>query len=405
MILKKSHLILVSALAAALVSCKKDDDTETLPYLDGTLTISGIDSYIKYLPDPEDPDNAEAFFKHTISVSGVTHPEGGTVTYKWKVSPGMDSYETVSEDGTFSWGYKDTLATFTISCQASADGYTSSSSTKYVTMVKFGPDGSIQTAGYPESYTGDNYVEYDGIKYFTFTGADGKTWMQQNLAYKGNDSENPVGHPYVSSEAMSDVFGRYYTWNEAMGLAEGETVPATGNVRGICPEGWHIPRDSEWTGLANGTLSAIYGTDENPWEDFTANEEGSYPSWSRNGIKISKEFMAGELISSAEDDPDYDYGKEAVSATFNTDTKLWTYYTKVGDPTNKSRLSAIPVGYAQKSGSNYNFFGVNEYAVFWTADHIGDFAICREISCESPDVVMNTHDKESFAAAVRCVKD
>lgn len=407
MTLKKTHLIFFAALtAAAFVSCKKDKQEDALPYLNGTVKISGIDEYIKYRPDESDPNNAEKFHKYKLSVTGAKHPDGGDVGYRWKVTPGMTSYETTKKegeegDGSFMWGYKDTLATFTINCSAFAENYSSISATKYVTMVKFGPKGTIQKAGYPKEYIpaldsktaeGENYILYDGIPYFTFKGKDGKTWMQQNLAFKGS-GEKSIGAAYANAEAMSDVFGRYYTWEEAM---NGENPSEGKHVRGICPEGWHIPTDEEWTNFANSTMVSI----DKEWKMLDAMN-----NWTRKDTKISREFMAGEPVD--EKDPDSQFGKTASSATFNTDTEMWKYSNKVGDPDNRSGLSALPTGYAQKANGKWSFHSPFEYAVFWTANQTEDgrMGFCRVINSSSPDVYIESHDKKSFAAAVRCVKD
>ena len=237
-----------------------------------------------------------------------------------------------------------------------------------------------------------------------FAAPDGKTWMKQNLAYDGEDPDNKVGAPFQDSEAMSDVFGRFYTWEEALGIEPGET-PAGGNVQGICPDGWHIPSDEEWTALANATM--VYaGYDGWTPIDSSAN-------WAADGYKVSREFMAGEILRDdiQESDDDYDsdieYGKEARSATFNTDTELWQYVNAVGDPTNRSGISAIPVGYARRTNGMWSFYGNYEYAIFWTSSYDPESgkAICRVINNESPDVYMESHDRSSFAASVRCVKD
>ena len=123
--------------------------------------------------------------------------------------------------------------------------------------------------------------------------------------------------------------------------------------------------------------------------------------------------MAGEMLDPdlPDTDEDYDndinYGKEARSATFNTDTELWPYLSDVGDPTNRSGISAIPAGYALMTNSMWNYGGVFEYAIFWTSTEDPDTgkAICRVINNESPVVYRDGHDKATFAASVRCVKD
>ena len=48
---------------------------------------------------------------------------------------------------------------------------------------------------------------------------------------------------YADLESNCDIYGGLYQWDELMQYA---TTPG---VQGICPTGWHIPTDSEWTAL------------------------------------------------------------------------------------------------------------------------------------------------------------
>lgn len=412
MTIRKTHLVIAASLAAAaIISCKKDDNTTSLPYLDGTLSLDfdpALPSYIMA------NDNTE----YTMTPKGAEHPEGLGIGYQWRVTPSDNDSYTVSKeedgegDGAFTYDFaeynKDTLRTLTVTCEAFADGYTSLSASYYVTVVAPWNEGkgSIQRAGYTE---GGTTVLYDGVEYLTYEAADSRTWMKQNLAYDGSGTEK-VGAPYQEAEAMSQVFGRFYTWSEATG---GTAASEGGIIRGICPEGWHIPSDDEWTDLAEATMASVYADSwrEGLEESETGLEYGQ--DWSRDNYKISKEFMAGERLDPdlPDSDDDYDsdinYGKEARSATFNTDTELWPYLSDVGDPTNWSGISAIPAGYARKTNGQWSYSGAFEYAIFWTSteDPATGKAICRVINNESSVVYRDAHDKETFAASVRCVKD
>lgn len=56
---------------------------------------------------------------------------------------------------------------------------------------------------------------------------------------------NPAGGDYCNTE------GALYSWNSAVGLPEGSEKTLTGEVQGICPDGWHIPTDADWFSLDN----------------------------------------------------------------------------------------------------------------------------------------------------------
>ena len=213
MTIRKTHLVLAASLAAAaIISCKKDNNTTSLPYLNGSLSMDfdpALPSYIMA------NDNTE----YTMTPKGAEHPEGLGIGYQWRVSPSEnDSYEVTKDeneegDGAFTYNFaeynKDTLRTITVTCEAFADGYTSLSASYSVTVVNYGEKGSIQRAGY--NFSGSNVADADGNEYLVYEAPDGKTWMKQNLAYDGSGTEK-VGAPYQEAEAMSQVLGRFYTW-------------------------------------------------------------------------------------------------------------------------------------------------------------------------------------------------
>ena len=88
-------------------------------------------------------------------------------------------------------------------------------------------------------------------------------WMTQNLNIgtailaSQDQTNNAVIEKYCynNSSANCDVYGGLYQWAEMVQYLNGATnttswspVP-TGNVQGICPTGWHLPSDAEWTSL------------------------------------------------------------------------------------------------------------------------------------------------------------
>lgn len=109
---------------------------------------------------------------------------------------------------------------------------------------------------------------------------DDGVWMTQNLrALKDNDGRsltdlkgtNPndysVSKYYHPDGTQNSQYGVLYNWRTAIGVGTStgpSEYPATTNAdeggsthkdimyRGICPEGWYLPSDQEWTDLANG---------------------------------------------------------------------------------------------------------------------------------------------------------
>lgn len=75
-------------------------------------------------------------------------------------------------------------------------------------------------------------------------------WMAQNLNYA---SANSLCYNNLAQNC--DKYGRYYPWAAAIDISENEcgygnkcSLPS-GNVRGICPAGWHLPSKAEFDSL------------------------------------------------------------------------------------------------------------------------------------------------------------
>ena len=97
----------------------------------------------------------------------------------------------------------------------------------------------------------------DGHTYKTVT-IGSQTWMAENLNYKADSSWCGGGNEL--NEGDCSKYGRLYTWAAAMdsagtwssngkGCGYGKTCSPTYPVRGACPEGWHLPSETEWNSL------------------------------------------------------------------------------------------------------------------------------------------------------------
>lgn len=342
MIGKKRFTLLAAALGALILaaSCKKEEET-ALPSLTGSLNITGVPAYVS----PQD--------EVTFKINRITHPEGGNIGYAYSITEGYMTTKDTLDAGEMTFTYKfcdrknfskDTLRTVTVSAYAFADGYYTTYSSSYpVTIVKggVGADASIQgiEAGTTEVI--------DGITYYTCT-INGATWLSRNLV-----REN-VGIPYLSCDAMLDVFGSYMTYEQA---------------QTACPKGYALPDDRQFLELV---LDEVY-------EDT-----------------ILKDIpgVAGKLMA---------------NALFNNE-KMWPYWPE-SNIDNSTCFSAIPAGYAniyERDGKYVgDFDGVGSYAAFWLDDTDpgdNDKAFCRFIVANSNELKITSQDRKSFGASVRCVK-
>ncbi len=79
----------------------------------------------------------------------------------------------------------------------------------------------------------------DGQKYPTVCIGD-QVWMAKNLNYSG------FGVCYDNNGTNCDLYGRLYSLDEATGRY---LSTDTSHVKGICPQGWHIPSKAEFEEL------------------------------------------------------------------------------------------------------------------------------------------------------------
>lgn len=335
-------LFIIAALVLAVSACEKDEETASIPSLNGALTFS-VPEYVAPLQTV------------TMTPKGVKHPDGEELGYYWKVTPTMTKYDTTRfsngldsskpdgkpSDGSFTHTFSDTLKTYTVYAGAFAKGYSTSSAMREVKVVKGGLDGSIKNTGIKAS---EPKVTAQGVDYY-YTTIGNLDWLRSNLAAPAS------GVAYKNAEVMSDVFGRYYTFDEALTA---------------CPDGWRLPTDAEWVAMA---------------AEFTESKDiTSYGP---------VEGVAAALMA---------------DVTFNGN-EMWQYYPTVGDISNVSGLAFIPSGYVV---AGKNFSGLNEYAVFWTADVVEeepDMAYYRYLVCDQSELFASKGSRNSFGASVRCVRE
>jgi uncharacterized protein (TIGR02145 family) len=122
---------------------------------------------------------------------------------------------------------------------------------------------------------GTLYDVRDGRVYRTVK-IGSQTWMAENLNYGtdsswwyiGKDTSLPNADSIDESRTGGQKYGRYYKWTTVTGMDDSCTtrfciLPDScmgksclgfdGPVRrGVCPIGWHVPRDTEWVAFVSG---------------------------------------------------------------------------------------------------------------------------------------------------------
>ncbi len=119
-----------------------------------------------------------------------------------------------------------------------------------------------------KSASGNTITDYDGNVYNIVT-IGTQTWMAANLKTThfadgtaiplttGNnnwDTLTAYSKAYCwyddDSAANANTYGALYTWPAAMNGAASSSASPSG-IQGVCPTGWHLPSDAEWTTLTD----------------------------------------------------------------------------------------------------------------------------------------------------------
>jgi len=95
----------------------------------------------------------------------------------------------------------------------------------------------------------------DGQEYWAVVIGE-QVWMAENLNYAGDDG-NLLGVCYYNDTINCDIYGRLYDWATAMDLPSScnfnscATQMQAPHHQGICPDGWYVPSDDEWSMLTD----------------------------------------------------------------------------------------------------------------------------------------------------------
>jgi len=182
-------------------------------------------------------------------------------------------------------------------------------------------------------------------------------WMQENLNIgtmiqgTSNQTNNAVIEKYCydNSTANCDVYGGLYLWDEMM------QYTTTPGVKGICPDGWHLPTDVEYC-----TLTQFL----DPTVDC--------------GITGWSGWYIGMVMKS---------------------TTGW--YSNNG--TNTSGFTALPGGERTTNGI---FDGETFYAFFWTStEDDSSAAWARDLKFNNTQIGRSDYGKSHHGFSVRCLKD
>ncbi|MFO7873257.1 MAG: fibrobacter succinogenes major paralogous domain-containing protein, partial [Bacteroidales bacterium] len=173
---------------------------------------------------------------------------------------------------------------------------------------------------------------------------------------------------YDDNPDWCDLYGGLYTWNTVMqGQSSSNSNPS--GVQGICPDGWHVPSDAEWTELTNYLI--------NNYDDFTSSNVG-------NKLKSCRQVDSPLGGCNTSDHPRWN----SNDSHFGTDD---------------FDFSALPGGYRNPSGGFY-FLGAVGY--WWSStEYSSSHAWFRRMSRFDGSVGRGNSNNKTYGFGLRCVRD
>ena len=147
-----------------------------------------------------------------------------------------------------------------------------------------------------------------------------EVWMAENLNFVTDNS-----WCYNDESDNCDTYGRLYTWDAAVGRAEDECGDGhtcglgSGDIRGACPKGWHLPSQAEWEAL-------IVAVDGSITEYTSSNTAGtklkSATGWTAySGITNEDAFGFSALPAGTRYHPIGNYGYKGYGTYFWSSTE------------------------------------------------------------------------------------
>lgn len=225
------------------------------------------------------------------------------------------------------------------------------------------------TYGCGNSFT---VTDYDGNTYNTVR-LGNQCWMKENLrsthysdgtaiAYGGTTTSTTEAYYYAPNGSFT--YGYLYNWKAVMRNSSSSQANPSG-VQGICPIGWHVPSDAEWSELEDYVSSQ---------DTFLCNNNSTY---------IAKALAA------------------TTGWTSYSSTCAVGYNQSSNDATG---FGALPVGfYGMYINNGYHNSGAS--ACFWSATGNSSFAAWYR-SLDYDDANLNRSSYNiSIEYSVRCLRD
>ena len=202
-------------------------------------------------------------------------------------------------------------------------------------------------------------TDQEGNRYKTIV-IGSQEWMAENLStsiYRNGDAiQTGLSNAEWTNTVITQI-GSWAYWNDDVSNAcpYGKLYNwyACVDARKLCPVGWHVPTDAEWTVLTN--------------------------------------YLGGEATAG---------GIMKATGTIETATGLW--YAPNAEATNSTGFSGIPGGFRNNNGG-YGYIGYLLH--WWSSSEVGnDFAFSRYLGYSGGNALrVNSNKQVGFS--VRCLRD
>jgi uncharacterized protein (TIGR02145 family) len=236
-----------------------------------------------------------------------------------------------------------------------------------------------------EDSPSNGVTDIDGNVYDTVT-IGTQVWMAENLKTTNYSDGTPIPlvNNTISWDALTETskaycwynddiankatYGALYTWAAAMNGAAGTNNNPSG-IQGVCPTGWHLPSDAEWTQM----------------ENYLADNGYNYDGTTGGGSdKIAKSLTSTSGWNSSSN----------TGAVGNTDYPAYR---------NKSGFTALPGGFRSTLGA---FLNIDNFGYWWSTRESSTPAYCRSMGYDySGETSEDNRTSKEIGMSVRCVKD
>jgi uncharacterized protein (TIGR02145 family) len=200
--------------------------------------------------------------------------------------------------------------------------------------------------------------------------------MKENLKTTKYRNNTPIEYPGSNNSAwQNNTIGAYAWYNNDISWKDSYGAlynwHAVNNVNGLCPTGWHVPSNAEWTQLVNYVVA-----------------QGFPNSGVTNG--------AGNALKSCrqEDSPLGGECNTTVHPRWNSHSTHHGF--------DEFGFSAFPGG---TRGTDGAFFNIGIYGYWWTSTEYSSTSAWLRLMGYSYGDVFRDYYSETYGVSVRCLRD